>query len=236
MLYICVMRVDGDLIGSAVAGGIAAAAVIGTLHRQPALAVLLGVVILVGAGVVFRRHRSFHEPLRPLVRQAVIEFVVLAAIAIAIDEVLVNTVKHPLLSGILSAAVVGLLSAYRIAERWWRVPIGRVPNPAPGEVWWAAVPFEEKRESKDRPCLVLSKSRRHADVLMFTSQDKTGRHGYAAVPAAMWKDGRSSFLKTDRVISVRREKFRRRESEKAPRSVLEIASRESPTAARSLPL
>ena len=132
MLYICVMRVDGDLIGSAVAGGIAAAAVIGTLHLQPALAVLLGVVILVGAGVVFRRHRSFHEPLRPLVRQAVIEFVVLAAIAIAIDEVLVNTVKHPLLSGILSAAVVGLLSAYRIAERWWRVPIGTGTKPRSG--------------------------------------------------------------------------------------------------------
>jgi PemK-like, MazF-like toxin of type II toxin-antitoxin system len=235
VLYICGMRVDGDLLGSAVAGGMAAAAVIGTLHLQPALAVLLGVVILAASGVVFRRHRTFHEPLRPLVRQAVIEFVVLAAIAIILDEVLVNTIKHPLLSGISSAAVVGLLSAYRIAERWWRVPIGRVPNPAPGEVWWALVPFEEKRGSKDRPCLVLSKSRRHAAVLMFTSQDKTGRHGYAAVPAAMWEDGRSSFLKTDRVISIRCEKFRRREAERAPRSVLEIASRQSPAAARSLP-
>ena len=114
-------------------------------------------------------------------------------------------------------------------------PIERVPNPAPGEVWWAAVPFEEKRQSKDRPCLVLSKSRRHARVLMFTSQDKTGWHGYVAVPATMWRDGRHSFLKTDRVISVRCEKFRRRESEKAPPAVLEIASRESRQAARFLP-
>jgi mRNA-degrading endonuclease toxin of MazEF toxin-antitoxin module len=229
------MRLDTDLIGSAVAGAVAAAAVIGTLHLQPVLAILLGVVILAAAGIVWRRHRSFHEPLRPLARQALIEFVVLAVIAIALDEVLGNTINRPWLSGILSAAVVGLLSAYRIAERWWRVPIGRVPTPASGEVWWAAVPFEEKRGSKDRPCLVLSKSRRHAQVLMFTSQDKTGRRGYVAVPATMWRDEHRSFLKTDRVISMRCEKFRRRESERAPQSVLELASRESPRAARSLP-
>ena len=228
------MRIDADLIGSAVAGAVAAGAVIGTLHLQPALAVVLGIVVLVAGGVVVRRHRNFHEPLRPLARQALIELAVLAAVAIALDEVLGNTIHRPLLSGILSAAVVGLLSAHRIAERWWRVPIERVPDPAPGEVWWAGVPFEEKHGSKDRPCLVLSKSRRHARVLMFTSQDKTGRHGYVAVPATMWRDGRHSFLKTDRVISVRCERFRRRESPQAPQSVLEIASRESPQAARLL--
>jgi hypothetical protein len=228
------MRIDADLIGSAVAGAVASAAVIGTLHLQPALAVLLGIVLLAAGGVVLRRHRSFHEPLRPLARQACIELAVLAAVAIALDELLDNTINRPLLSGISSAAVVGLLSAHRIAERWWRVPIERVPDPAPGEVWWAEVPFEERRGSKDRPCLVLSKSRRHARVLMFTSQDKAGRQGYVAVPAAMWRDGRHSFLKTDRVISVRRERFRRRESEKAPQSVLEMASRESPQAARLL--
>jgi hypothetical protein len=192
-------------------------------------------VLLAACGVVWRRHHSFHEPLRAVARQALIEFVVLAAVAIALDLALRDATGSQWLAGLLSAAAAGLLSAHRIAERWWRVPIGQVPAPAPGEVWWAAVPFEETRGSKDRPCLVLSRSRRHAAVLMFTSQDKTGRHGYVAVPTTMWLDGRSSFLKTDRVIPVRREKFRRRESEKAPQSVLLVASRENPRAARFLP-
>jgi PemK-like, MazF-like toxin of type II toxin-antitoxin system len=229
------MRADTDLIGSAVAGFLAAAAVIGTWHLQKLLAILLGIVVVAAGAIVWRRHHQFHEPLRVVARQALIELAALCAVAIVLDLVLVDAANRPLLSGLVSAAAVGLLSAHRIAERWWRVPIDRVPTPAPGEVWWAAVPFEEKRGSKDRPCLVLSQSRRHADVLMFTSQDKTDRRGYVAVPATMWHDGRSSFLKTDRVISVRCEKFRRRESVKAPQSVLEIVSRENPRAARSLP-
>jgi mRNA-degrading endonuclease toxin of MazEF toxin-antitoxin module len=228
------MRADPDLVGSAVAGAVAAAAVIGTCHLQPLLAILLGLVIVLAAVAVWRRHHRFHEPLRAVARQAVIEFLVLAVIAVALDLVLVDATNRPLLSGLLSAAVAGLLSAHRIAERWWRVPLARVPTPAPGEVWWATVPFEEKRGSKDRPCLVLSRSRRHAEVLMFTSQDKTARGGYVAVPSSMWHDGHRSFLRTDRVISVRCEKFRRRESVRAPESVLEVASRENPRAARLL--
>ena len=229
------MRVDPDLAGSAVAGALAAAAVIGARHLQPELAILFGLVLLAACAVVWRRHHRFHEPPRAVARQALVEFVVLAAGAIALDLVLRDATGWRWLAGLLSAAVVGLLSAHRIAERWWRAPIGRLPAPAPGEVWWAAVPFEEKRGNKDRPCLVLSRSRRHACVLMFTSQDKTARRGYVAVPATMWRDGHSSFLKTDRVISVRCEKFRRRESTKAPQSVLEVASRENPRAARFLP-
>jgi mRNA-degrading endonuclease toxin of MazEF toxin-antitoxin module len=228
------MRVDADMIGSGIAGAIAAGAVIGTWLLQPPLVVLLALVLIAGAVVVWRRHHNFHEPLRPVARQAAIEFVVLAVVSVVLDVVLVDATNRPLLSGLLSAGVIGVLSAYRIAERWWRVPIARVPAPAPGEVWWAEVPFEEKRGSKDRPCLVLSKSRRHAEILMFTSQDKTDRRGYVAVPASMWHDGHRSFLKTDRVISVRREKFRRRESTRAPQSVLEVATQENPRAARLL--
>jgi mRNA-degrading endonuclease toxin of MazEF toxin-antitoxin module len=229
------MRVDTDLVGSAVAGAVAAAAVIGTWHLQKELAILLGLVIVAAAAVVWRRHHNFHEPRRAAARRALIEFVVLAAVAVALDLVLVDATNRPLFSGLVSAGAVGLLSGYRIAERWWRAPVGQIPRPEPGEVWWAAVPFEEKRASKDRPCLVLSQSRRHADVLMFTSQDKSSRSGYVAVPATMWHDERSSYLKTDRIISVRREKFRRRESVKAPQSVLAVVSQENPRAARFLP-
>jgi mRNA-degrading endonuclease toxin of MazEF toxin-antitoxin module len=228
------MRLDADVVGSGIAGAVAAGAVIGTWRLQPLLAILLGLVLIAGAVVVWRRHHSFHEPPRKVARQAVIEFLVLAVVSVVLDIVLVDATNRPLLSGLLSAGVTGVLSAHRIAERWWRVPMARVPAPAPGEVWWAAVPFEEKRGSKDRPCLVLSKSRRHAEVLMFTSQDKTARRGYVAVPANMWRDGRHSFLKTDRVISVRCERFRRRESTRAPQSVLELATRENPRAARLL--
>jgi mRNA-degrading endonuclease toxin of MazEF toxin-antitoxin module len=234
VVYIYGMRVDADLGGSAVAGGIAGAAVIGTWRLQAWLAILLGLVLVAAAGVVWRRHHGFHEPLGPVARQAAIEFLILAIIAVVLDVVLVDATNRPFLSGLVAAILVGLLSGYRIAERWWRVPMARVPAPDPGEVWWAAVPFEEKRGSKDRPCLVLSRSRRHADVLMFTSQDKTARGGYVAVPASMWRDGHHSFLKTDRVISVRCEKFRRRESTRAPQSVLDVASRENPRAARLL--
>jgi mRNA-degrading endonuclease toxin of MazEF toxin-antitoxin module len=229
------MRTDTDLIGSAVAGFLAAAAVIGTWHLQKLLAILLAIVVIAACAVVWRRHHRFHEPLRAVARQALIELAALCAVAIVLDLVLVEATNRPLLSGLVSAGAVGLLSAHRIGERWWRVPIDRVPTPDPGEVWWAAVPFEEKRGSKDRPCLVLSRSRRHAEVLMFTSQDKADRRGYVAVPATMWHDGRSSYLNTDRVISMRCEKFRRRESAKAPEAVLDIVSRENPGAARFLP-
>ena len=228
------MRLDTDIVGSAVAGAVAAVAVIGTWHLQKLLAILLGLVVVAAGVLVWRRHHSFQEPMRAVARQALIEFLGLAAIALVLDLVLVDVTGRPLLSGLVSAAAVGLLSAHRIAERWWRVPITRVPKPDPGEVWWAAVPFEERRGSKDRPCLVLSRSRRHADVMMFTSQDKAARHGYVAVPATMWRDERSSFLRTDRVISVRCEKFRRRESARAPQSVVEVVSRENPRAARFL--
>jgi hypothetical protein len=70
---------------------------------------------------------------------------------------------------------------------------------------------------------------------MFTSPDKTARRGHAVVPATMWRDGRRSFLKTDRVISARCEKFRCREPARAPPFVLEAASGENPRAARFLP-
>ena len=64
VLYICWMRVDADLVGSAVAGAAAAGAAIGTWHLQPPLAILLGLVFIAACGVVWRRHHSFHEPLR----------------------------------------------------------------------------------------------------------------------------------------------------------------------------
>ena len=84
------MRVDADLLGSAIAGAVAAAAVIGTWRLQPLLAILLGLVLVAGAVIVWRRHHSFQERLGAVARQAAIEFLVLAVVAVALDVVLVD--------------------------------------------------------------------------------------------------------------------------------------------------
>jgi hypothetical protein len=68
--------------------------------------------------------------------------------------------------GFLSS--IGLLVAVVVAGalgvglwRAWRA----VAGPQPGQVWWAQVPYEEGRGSKDRPVVVLRRRRdfrRHA--------------------------------------------------------------------------
>lgn len=111
------------------------------------------------------------------------------------------------------------------AEALWRTPLSALRAPARGEVWWATVEFEESRKSKDRPCLVLSGTGRRRKALMFTSQDKSGRRGYLPAPRSLWqRPPTRSFLKTDRVITIRIEKFRRRESI-APTEFLSAATK-----------
>ncbi|MFF9623928.1 hypothetical protein [Streptomyces griseosporeus] len=58
--------------------------------------------------------------------------------------------------------------------------------PAPGDVWFAELPFDDGTGSKDRPCLVVRTFRHHAQVLKVTSADKSGRPGYIRMPVASW--------------------------------------------------
>jgi mRNA-degrading endonuclease toxin of MazEF toxin-antitoxin module len=84
--------------------------------------------------------------------------------------------------------------------------------PAPREVWWADVPFEDGPGSKDRPCLVLKTKGRTAVVAKITSKDHSGRPGVIPLPRGMVGDrqGRAGWLETDELREVPMADFRRR--------------------------
>ncbi|MFD8257819.1 type II toxin-antitoxin system PemK/MazF family toxin [Streptomyces griseoluteus] len=85
-------------------------------------------------------------------------------------------------------------------------------RPRPGDIWWADVPYEDRPESKDRPCLVLSVRGDRVTVAKITSKDHDRRAGVIPLPPGSVGDarGRSSFLRTDEVREVRVRDLRRR--------------------------
>ncbi|WSL65698.1 type II toxin-antitoxin system PemK/MazF family toxin [Kitasatospora herbaricolor] len=112
------------------------------------------------------------------------------------------------------AVLVGVL-----ARRSRRGPgPGRPPRggpggrPAPREIWWAEVPFEDGPGAKDRPCLVLRVNRRTATVAKITSKHHAERPGVLALPPGAVGDaqGRTSWLETDELREVPLAAFRRR--------------------------
>ena len=62
-------------------------------------------------------------------------------------------------------------------------------TPAPGEIWWADVPYADGSGSKVRPCLVLRADARGAEVLKITSQDKSDRDDHVRIPTRGWDPG-----------------------------------------------
>ncbi|MDJ0344394.1 type II toxin-antitoxin system PemK/MazF family toxin [Streptomyces sp. H10-C2] len=84
--------------------------------------------------------------------------------------------------------------------------------PAPGEIWWADVPFEDGPGSKDRPCLVLSVHKGTVRVAKITSRHHEELPGVIALPPGAVGDtqGRTSYLETDELRDVRSAAFRRR--------------------------
>lgn len=84
------------------------------------------------------------------------------------------------------AAVLVLLVLGALVRRNRRGrPRRRRRAPRPGEVWYALVPFDDGTGAKDRPVLVLRRSRRHVVVARFTSQDKSGRRDHVRAPAGL---------------------------------------------------
>jgi mRNA-degrading endonuclease toxin of MazEF toxin-antitoxin module len=85
-------------------------------------------------------------------------------------------------------------------------------GPAPREIWWAEVPFEDGPGSKDRPCLVLRVHGRTATVVKITSKHHAERPGVLALPPGSVGDreGRTSWLETDELREVALAAFRRR--------------------------
>jgi PemK-like, MazF-like toxin of type II toxin-antitoxin system len=59
-------------------------------------------------------------------------------------------------------------------------------RPAPGEIWWADVPYQDGTGSKVRPCLVVRTGPKGSAVLKITSQDQGTRSSYLRLPTAGW--------------------------------------------------
>ncbi|MGW7527208.1 type II toxin-antitoxin system PemK/MazF family toxin [Streptomyces sp. NPDC054783] len=144
------------------------------------------------------------------------------------------------------AAVVLLALVATLVDGWGRGrryagrrlrPLGRAgtrparaARPAPGDIWWADVPYEDRAESngavrsasdravasdgraKDRPCLVLAVRGNRATVAKITSKYHDERAGVIPLPPGAVGDarGRPSFLETDELREVPVGDFRRR--------------------------
>ncbi|MYV98314.1 type II toxin-antitoxin system PemK/MazF family toxin [Streptomyces sp. SID3343] len=90
-------------------------------------------------------------------------------------------------------------------------PAGRGGRPAPGQIWFAAVPFDEGDDAKDRPCLVVRVGPRGAEVLKITSRDQSARDRYIRIPTKTWDPDADhrSWLETQPLRTIGHSAFRR---------------------------
>lgn len=75
----------------------------------------------------------------------------------------------------------------------------------PGEIVWAWVAFEENASvGKDRPIAVIGRTHdRRLAALMLSSRDRRGEPHWLPIGAGPWdREGRPSFVRTDRVLAV----------------------------------
>jgi len=82
----------------------------------------------------------------------------------------------------------------------------------PGEIVWAWVPYEENDgRGKDRPLLVVGRSKTHLLALMLSSQhDRDGERNWLSVGTGGWdQQHRESFVRLDRVLDVPEHGIRR---------------------------
>lgn len=110
-----------------------------------------------------------------------------------------------------AAVVVAGVVVWRLAAR----PRGKArrptpaTGPAPGDIWWADVPFEDGTGSKVRPCLVLRAHAKTVDVLKITSRDQSRRRDHVEIPTRHWdpRAGHNSHLDLTDPIRVPRRAF-----------------------------
>jgi hypothetical protein len=82
----------------------------------------------------------------------------------------------------------------------------------PGEVVWTWVPYEDDpHQGKDRPVLVVGRESRTLFGLMLSSQsDRDGQPNWFALGAGAWDgDHRPSWVRLDRVLTIREDGIRR---------------------------
>ncbi|GIG64999.1 hypothetical protein Pen01_12940 [Phytomonospora endophytica] len=112
-----------------------------------------------------------------------------------------------------AAVALALVVAWRLLTRPGSRPAPRAGGgPAPGEIWWADVPFEDGTGSKVRPCLVLRADGRGAAVLKITSQDQSHRRDHVEIATRHWdpKARHNSHLDLTDPIRVSRGSFTKR--------------------------
>ncbi|GGM23961.1 hypothetical protein GCM10012279_47870 [Micromonospora yangpuensis] len=81
----------------------------------------------------------------------------------------------------------------------------------PGEVVWTWVAYEDDpRQGKDRPVLVVGRQSRTLFGLMLSSQDRDGQRHWLALGPGEWdRDNRPSWVRLDRVLTMREDGIRR---------------------------
>ena len=76
-------------------------------------------------------------------------------------------------------------------------------DPDPGEVVWAWVPFEEDpTQGKDRPIIIVGRTGRYLAGVALTSRDHQRPDSFALGKGPWDKEGRDSFAKLDRVLTI----------------------------------
>jgi hypothetical protein len=97
---------------------------------------------------------------------------------------------------------------------------------APGDVYWAEVPWSEGGGSKDRPVVVLRAWDDWVSVLKVTSQDHTAMGSQFELHGLGWNNsGKNSFVDLSRSIPLHTSLLRRREGTLAPAIFAAILSR-----------
>lgn len=85
-------------------------------------------------------------------------------------------------------------------------------EPDPGEIVWSWVAFEEDAAiGKDRPIAIVGRTPdgRYA-ALMLSSRDHAGDRGWVSIGSGPWdREGRVSWLRTDRLLAVHGDAVRR---------------------------
>lgn len=83
-------------------------------------------------------------------------------------------------------------------------------DPDPGEVVWAWVPFEEDHtQGKDRPVIIVGRTGHYLAAVALTSKDHQRPDSFPLGTGPWDREGRDSFAKLDRVLTIDPTKVRR---------------------------
>jgi hypothetical protein len=151
------------------------------------------------------------------VRVARLVGVFLLVVSAAVTWVAMDLARVGVVDPLRIGTVLMLVLVWWLVDRRWLRARGRASTrkPRSGEIWSAMVPFEKgsyrpgEARAKDRPCLVISTSARHAHVLKITSVDQGDRPGYVRLKSG-WhpRSDKASWIKVEPLVKVPLRDFR----------------------------